>query len=260
MRALEFVRDLVSHGRHHFTTAEAVAAIGGAPVAVRAQLRRLKEKRQIAAPVRGFHVIVPPEYQTLGCPPAVQFVPQLMKLWREPYYFTLLTAAEWHGAAHQKPQVTQVMVRRNRKRIRCGPVGVEFIGRSDLEQMPVREMNTQRAVARVATPEVTALELLGYPGHSGGISNVATVIIELAEELDPVRLVEAARLSPVGWSQRLGYLLELEGRTDLSNALLAHVEREARSYTPLRRSQGVAGAKRSARWKLIINTDVDPDV
>jgi hypothetical protein len=53
---------------------------------VRAQLRRLKEQGLIAEPVRGFLVIVPPEYRHLGCLPAEQFVPQLMAIAAEPYW------------------------------------------------------------------------------------------------------------------------------------------------------------------------------
>ena len=144
----------------------------------------------------------PPEYRRLGCLPAEQFVPQLMAFVYEPYYLALLTAAQRHGAAHQRSQVVQVMVRKNRAAIECGQVRVEFVARGDLDKMPVAEVNTPRGVVRFSTPEVTALELVGYPNHSGGLSNVATVVSELAEELDREKLVAAARLSPVSWSQR----------------------------------------------------------
>ena len=144
-----------------------------------------------------------------------------MALANEPYYLALLTAAQRHGAAHQRPQVVQVMVRKNREAIECGKVRVEFIARGDLDKMPVAEVNTPRGVVRLSTPEVTALELVGYPKHSGGLSNVATVLTELAEEIDSENLVAVARLSPVSWSQRLGYLLELVGQDTLAEALKA---------------------------------------
>lgn len=65
-------------------------------------------------------------------------------------------------------------------------------------------------MVRYATPEVTALELVGYPSHAGGLNNVATVLRDVAEEMDAEELVEAARRSPVSWSQRLGYLFDVE--------------------------------------------------
>jgi predicted transcriptional regulator of viral defense system len=226
---------------------------------VRAQLRRLKEQGLISEPARSFHVIVPPEYRRLRCLPAEQFVDQLMNFWEEPYYLGLLSAAERHGAAHQRPQSCQVIVRKNRAALSCGEVRVEFIARGDLEKMPVATVNTLRGVLRYATPEVTALELVGYPNHAGGLSNVATIVGEMAESLDAAKLLEVARLSPVSWSQRLGYLFELVGFEDLSKALEPFVQEQAKSFTPLRRAAAIASAKRSAKWKLIVNAEVEPD-
>ncbi len=259
MRAKEYIEDLAAKGRYHFTTDNALEAIGGSGAAVRAQLRRLRDRGRIASPMRSFHVIVPPEYKRLGCLPAEHFVDQLMEKLGEPYYVALLSAAERHGAAHQRPQSLQVMVPKNRPAIECGQVRIVFIARGDLGRMPVVTVNTPRGFVRYSTPEVTALELVGYPHHAGGMNNVATVLSELSEEMDTEKLVEAAKLSPVGWSQRLGYLLELVDQQDLAGTLAPFVEKCARSYTPLRRAEDVAGAERSSKWKLLINIEVDPD-
>ena len=259
MFAREYVANLVARGRHHFTTDEAVGAIGGTRSAVRAQLRRLKSHGVIVEPVRSFLVAVPPEHRSRGCLPAEQFIPQLMQLAGEPYYIALLSAAERYGAAHQRPQIVQVMVRRNRADIKCGRVRVEFVARHDLDQMFVKEFNTPRGVARYSTPEVTALELVGYPNHAGGITNVVTVLRDLAEEMEAGGLVKAASVSPVGWSQRLGYLLARYVESDVAEALLPFVQEHARSYAPLRRAASTAGAARDRTWKLIANVDIEPD-
>ena len=78
------------------------------------------------------------------CLPAEQFIPQLMDLASEPYYIALLSAAERHGAAQQRPQAVQVMVRKNRAAIECGRAHVEFVARHDLDRMPVKEFNKRR--------------------------------------------------------------------------------------------------------------------
>lgn len=260
MRARDYVEDLAANGRYHFASAEALETIAGNPAAVRAQLRRLRRQGVIAEPARSFHVIVPPEYRRLGCLPAQQFIDQLMQVRSESYYVCLLSAAERHGAAHQRPQATQVMVRKNRQTLLCGQVRIEFIARGDLERMPVSRWNTPRGMLSYSTPAVTALELVGYPNHAGGLSNVATVLLELAEELEEDKLLQAAQLSPVSWSQRLGYLLELVGQAERARTLGPFVQENARAYAPLRRAAGTSGAKRSKRWKLIINDKVDPDV
>jgi len=259
MRAEQYIDSLAASGRHHFTTSAAIEAIGGSDDAVRAQLRRLKKHGRIASPMRSYHVVVPPEYRRLGCLPAEHFIDQLMEYLGEPYYVALLSAAERHGAAHQRPQSLQVMVPKNRPPVECGHVRVLFVARGDLEQMPVRTFNTPHGYIKYATPEVTALELVGYPQHAGGLNNVATVLEELSEEMAPDKLLEAAGSSPIGWSQRLGYLLELSGAVDLAEALVPVVKQNANSYIPLRRSEDVAGATRDAKWKVIVNVEVEPD-
>ncbi|WP_419162416.1 type IV toxin-antitoxin system AbiEi family antitoxin [Candidatus Palauibacter sp.] len=259
MFAREYVANLAARGDYHFTTDEVAKATGRSPGAVRAQLRRLKARGAIAEPVQSFHIIIPPEYRSRGCLPAEQFIPQLMGLIGEPYYFALLSAAQRHGAAHQRPQVDKVMMRKNRPSIECGQVRVEFVARRDLRRMPVREFNTPRGTARYSTPELTALELVGYPNHAGGLSNVLAVLHDLVDEMEAESLVEAAHLSPVSWSQRLGYLLERIEEIDLARTLRPFVSAHAQSFTPLRRAVSRTGADRNGTWKLIVNIDIEPD-
>jgi predicted transcriptional regulator of viral defense system len=257
--ASQYVVEQAARGRYHFTTADAIAALGGSVAAVRASLRRLKAKGEIADPHRGFHVIVPPEYRRLGCLPAEQFVPQLMKHLDERYYVALLSAAELHGAAHQRPQSFQVMLRTNRRSLECGDVRVQFAARKEMESTPTVEKNTPRGAIRVASVESTALELVGYADQCGGLDNVASVLTELADEIDAARLQSAARLAPIAWSQRLGYLLDLIERRAQSDALAPLVQESATTYAPLVRAIPSAGAKRLERWKLVVNAIVEPD-
>jgi predicted transcriptional regulator of viral defense system len=259
-RAARYIASLAAQGRHHFSTEEAVRALGSSVPATRAALRRLKAKGEIADPFRGFHVIVPPEYRRLGCVPAEQFVPQLMAHLAEPYYVALLSAAELHGAAHQRPQAYQVMTQKNRRPLVCGEVRVQFIARKDMAHTPVVERNTPRGALRVSSPEATALELVGYADQCGGLDNVATVVSELVEQLDASRLVAESMRSPVVWSQRLGYLLELTQHRALADTLAPQVRERARAAAPLVRSASRAGATYESRWMLRVNAAVEPDL
>lgn len=249
---------LAAQGRFTFSTAEAEQWFGRSPLALRAALRRLAAKGAIAEPFRGFHVIVPPEYRRLGCLPPEQFVPQLMDHLGLVYYAALLTAAELHGAAHQRPQSFQVMLARNRRPIVCGAIRVTFTARQDLEQTPIVLRNTPRGVLRVASAEATAFELVGYADACGGLDHVATLLGEL--ELDADKLRAAAASCPLFWVQRLGYLLDLVERSPLAEALLPRVRAQARAPAPLVRAAPTTGAPRSERWRLILNTRVEPDL
>ncbi len=260
MRAEEYIESLAATGRNTFTTTAAIEAIGGSDDAVRAQLRRLKKKGHIASPMRSFHVLVPPMYRRQGCTPAEHFIDQMMEYIGEPYYVALLSAAERHGAAHQRPQTLQVMVPKNRAPIVCGTVRIHFVARGDLAGLPVNTFNTPHGYIKYATPELTALELVGYPQYVGGLNNVVTVLDELHQEMDPTSVAEVACLCPIGWSQRLGYLLELvDAPKTLTGMLESLVSKKAHSYIPLRRSEDVAGASRDSKWKVIINVEIEAD-
>ena len=260
LRAAHYVADLASRGRYHFSTVEAQTALRASMPAVRAALRRLKARGGIADPHRGFYVIVPPEYRRLGCLPPEQFIPQLMEHLGEPYYVALLSAAEIHGAAHHRPQRFQVMVAKNRRPIACGQIRVQFVARKDLEQTAVIEKNTPRGRMRVASPEATALELVGYADRCGGLDNVASVVADLVEALDSSKLVAAARLCPIAWVQRLGYLLDEVEHGQVAEPLVEYVRAHAAVVAPLVRKRPITRAVRVDRWKLAVNAKLEPDL
>lgn len=260
MTASSLVTELASRGRHCFTMAEAVAALGSSVVATRAALRRLKDKGVVATPYRGFHVIVPPEYRRLGCLPGDQFVPELMKHLGQPYYVALLSAARYYGAAHQQPQVFYVMVAKNRPSITCGAVRVQFVARRNVAEMSVARFNTPRGYVTVSSPEATAFDLVGYHKHTGGLDNVATVLAELTDSLSSGDLFETAKLSPAAWAQRLGYLLERVGARRKAVSLARYVERMATEATPLLPGRTIVGARCDPRWKLHVNVEVESEV
>jgi predicted transcriptional regulator of viral defense system len=260
MTAAQYIDHLASLGRYSFTTEEAVRALGTSVAAARAALRRLLQKGEIAVPFRGFYVIVPPELRRLGCLPGDQFLDDLMRRLSEPYYVGLLSAAEYYGAAHHSPQQLQVITEKNRPAVDCGQVQIVFIARGNADEIPVRRFNTPRGTIRVSTPEATALDLVGYSEHCAGLDNVATVLADLSESLDPGRLAEAAKYSPIPWTQRLGYLLDLLGAADAASALVGFVADKAPPVTPLAPAIPIKGASRDPRWRVAVNTTVEAEL
>lgn len=258
--AADYIEHLQVNGRLVFTTDEIVRTLEKSVPAVRAQLRRLKEKGQIADPFRGFHVVVPPKYRRLGCLPADHFVPQLMDHLGEPYYVALLSASAYYGAAHQKSQVFQVMVAKARRSIGCGGVRVDFVARRDMSDTLVYERNTPASVIRVASAAATALELVGYVEHCGYLDNVATVLAELSEAIEGEALETEARRAPVAWVQRLGYLLALVDYEELAGCLERVLAARQVFTVPLAPWASMEGAERDSRWRVAVNTKVEPDV
>lgn len=256
----EFIQDLSAKGRACFSFEDVEKLKASSPAAIKAALRRLQKKGGIAMPYRGFYVIVPPEYRAAGCLPPEQFIPDLMNYLGEVYYAGLLSAAEYHGAAHQRPQVFQVIVGKGRRPIKCGKMRVEFIFRKNAAKISTEPRNTPAGVLKIATPEATALDLIGYVGHCAGLDNVATVLAELAEKIDAERLRELAELSPIAWVQRLGYLIELVGAREKAERIAGYIAEKRPVRTPLAPAIGIKGARMDSRWRVFVNTQVEPDL
>ncbi|WP_439102351.1 type IV toxin-antitoxin system AbiEi family antitoxin [Congregibacter sp.] len=260
LAAKDLVATLASRGRYSFTSTEAREALQVSPSASKLALNRLTKQGLIATPARGFYVIIPPEYRSLGCLPAEQFIPDLMKLKGLTYYAGLLSAAQYYGAAHQRPQEFQVFVQQNRGPLRCGKVRVKFIARKNIDYVPVRTFNTSRGALKVSSPEATAIDLVGYPEHVGGLNQVATILSELAEEIDASVLAAAATTAPITWIQRLGHILELVGAENAAQGLKGYVSEHAREYTKLMPGGDKDAGPRLREWKLVVNADLEPDI
>ena len=257
--AAKLIDDLASNGRYHFTMEEMRSALGVSAAAARAALRRLSRKGLIASPARGFYVILPPEYRRLGCLPAEQFVPALMAGLKRPYYVALLSAAQYHGAAHHRPQEFQVALAGNRRPISCGAVRVSFVARRRIAEVPVVRFNTPRGSVLVSSVEATAVDLIGYERRIGGLDAVATALSELAEHIDPELLVAVARTAPTPWAQRLGYLLEIVGATDKAVPLKVYVDQHARDTAPLLPAGPSDYTTRVNDWRLLVNAEIEAE-
>jgi predicted transcriptional regulator of viral defense system len=254
----EYVDGLQQAGRYTFTREDTSQDLPLSPVAIKRAAERLIAQGRIVTPRRGFFVIVPLEYKSVGTPPASWFVDALMRFHRLPYYVGLLSAAALHGAAAQQPQEFQVLTNRQ---LRPAPVGrgrIRFLMKKNLQGTPVVAVKTETGSMRVSTPEATAVDLVRYAAHSGGWSNVAKVLTDLAEKIDPDRLAEAARTADdVAAAQRLGYLLEQTGAGDKAGPLLKWVEAARPRTVPLRPDRPAANAVRDRRWRLLVNEQIE---
>lgn len=259
IRAKDYIDTLASRGRYHFEAKEVSVDLGVSQPSANNALARLAKQGLIASPAKGFYVIVPPEYRSLGCLPAEQFIPALFNRKSEQYYAGLLTAAQYYGAAHQRPQAFQVFAERSRKDIQCGRVKVSFIANKRINSIPVRHFNTPRGTLKVSTPEGTAIDLVGYADRAGGLDMVGTILADLADEIDPIELARVAKAAPTTWIQRLGFLLDHVDQHHISQTLLKVVNDTARDYTSLAPDQSHNSAAKDDRWKIYINQEVEID-
>lgn len=260
MNADEFLDSLQRNGRYSFTLNEAIQVLGKSRAAVLNMLSRLKKNKRLVSPANEFYLLVTPEYQVYGCLPADMFIDKLMKHFSLPYYVGFISAAHWHGAAHQKPQRFQVVTTQPRRTIHCGRIFIRFIVNKNMEKMPVKLFNTYTGTMKVATPEVLAADLVSFPRHAAGMDNVATILLELAEQIDPNKLTELTKIhSEVVWVQRLGYLFEFLGFSILANVLEKALKDKKTHWKKLICSASSSVLDRNKKWKIIVNTQIEPD-
>ena len=112
----------------------------------------------------------------------------------------------------------------------------------------------------VSTPEVTALDLVHFPKAAGYWNNIATVLIELSERIDPNQLVEAAKVKKLSDAQRLGYLLDLIEQDQIATPLANWLATKRTTVTALHPSKPTQGLIVNARWRLIPNEHVEPEL
>ena len=127
--------------------------------------------------------------------------------------------------------------------------------------MPFRSKASTIPVERVlvSTVEATAVDLVGYMHRAGGVDRVAGVLLELGDDMDPKRLVEASQSASILWAQRLGYLLEHVGARDSAALLKEHVRKRARNFTKLLPGADAEGARRSKDWRLLVNASIETE-
>lgn len=255
----DYLTDLSARGIATFNKEEITQVLQKSPIAIQNAIWRQKRKHIIAEPVRGFYLNIKPEYRILGCLPADHFIHDLMTHLQLPYYVGLLSAAEYHGASHHKPQQLQVMIPKKRRPIMCGKVGITFVTKKDVAQTPTQEFTSQQSSLLVSTAEVTAMDLVTYPHRCGGIDNVYMVLSELIEKIKPEDLMQLTNrtVHSMTWIQRLGFLLDSLQAPHLSELLLSALKKHRVQKISLVDSTYQKDAPYNKKWKLIINAQLE---
>lgn len=257
----EWVDGLQASGRYTFLRKQAVESTGLSVLAARKALLRLDKRKRIAKVKDYFYVIVPTEYRNAGSPPATWFIHDLMAAMGHSYYAGLLTAASLHGASHQQPQEFQVVTAAPVRPVQVARQRLRFFVSTHIERTPVTLMKTPTGQIRVSTVEATVVDLVRFHKAAGHLGNVATVITELADQLQPEALLKTAKVvGELAVIQRLGYILDLVGAAGKTEPLAAWVQQHHWRATPLVAGRTVADASRNSRWNIMENEKLEVEV
>ncbi len=231
---------------------------------IKTAIHRLTSKAKIISPWRNFYVIVPIEFSLKGIVPPTFYMDQLMSYLGKNYYVSLLNAAAFYGAAHQKVQTFSLMVElpqiRNTSK---NGTQILFYSKKTIKSEFIKKHKTQTGYINVSSPELTAIDLIEHEKSIGGLNRVCTVLNELAEAVNLNILPESFfKTTPTPIFQRFGYILEtVLGRDDLSNALFSKMKASGLKLrkVPFKVNKPTDGCKINKKWKIIINQEIEID-
>ena len=210
---------------------------------IKNDLFRLSTQKIIVPVYRGFYVIMPPQYAAKGIIPPIYYIDQLMSYLDKPYYISLLNAAELLGSAHQRPQ--------------------RFSVTTILPSEFLLTRNSETGTIYYSNAELTAVDLVQYEQHIGGLSRAATILEELSELIDFSKISESLfAYTSLAAIQRLGFILDVvlqeeQRANDLYDLLCKYTRTFKYVFLSTRHSADVQ--EKNTRWKIKINTNIEVD-
>lgn len=105
-------------------------------------------------------------------------------------------------------------------------------------------------------PELTAVDIVAYQEHIGGLTRAATVLEELSLKLDFTKLdADFLKAASAPVFQRLGYLLDcVLGEEAIADGLHALIK-----AVPFRLGASVDDAEVDKKWKVMVNQEIEID-
>ncbi len=266
----QYSDDLLSRGKAYFTREEVLERLDLSPQAFIASANRLKQKRQLACPYRGFYLILRPEDRFTGAPEPESWIDPLMRYLGLEYRISLLQAAAFHGATHQAAMVFQVIAPRQLREIQVGRFRIQFVYQTasifsktnNPDWLVLRK--SRSGFANTAGVELTLLDCSRYFHKAGGINGVAQIAKDVGAKASSTKLTKAAKAYENSSVRRLGYLLEHVGHNRQSEALAKFTKRakSIKQLDPSARTLSDAFTEshpKNNKWMLEVNQVVELD-
>ena len=268
MNLSAYIKQIRKNGQRYFTLKQLMSDLTLSQNAALNAITRIKKKGELISPARSLYIIVPPEYQSYGCIPVEDLVIILMKHHKADYYVSLLSAASFYGATHQKSNAFQIISNKRIKHpLTFGQVKIDMIYKKSLSGLPTQDFTMGTGYLKVATPELVVIDLMNYIGRSAGLNHVATVLSELIESVDEQKLIKlASKIAKPYHIQRLGYILEKIDTMDESKKksiiakISSYLSDKLETYIPLASEISKTGYPKCEKWKIIENTNIESDL
>ena len=140
---------------------------------------------------------------------------------------------------------------------------IRYAERREIPMTYVQRLEVPAGWLNISGPELTAVDLVAYQEHIGGLTRAATVLEELSLKLDFTKMeADFLKVASAPVFQRLGYLLDrvLEEES-IADGLLALMKSGGMKMkaVPLRLGVPADDAEVDRKWKVVVNQEIEID-
>jgi predicted transcriptional regulator of viral defense system len=220
-------------------------------------LHNLIRKNWILRIKNGVYLIAPLEAGELGAHSYTIHSFVIASNLVNPYYISHWSALNYYGFTEQIPPAVYITSTKPRNRRRILDTEFIFVAVPERKMFGITEIEIDKNMLKISTPEKTIVDCLDHPEHCGGIGEVAKGIYFERNNLDLKTVVSMAeRMRNRTIIKRLGYILDVFRLTEYIEILKRIGLSEG--YSKLDPKLPDKG-KINEKWAIRINADINPE-
>lgn len=261
-----YIESLQSDGQYWFIRQDLIKTLNLTKIAFKMAAHWLIKAKRIQCIGKDFYAIIPLEYKRTGRLPPYWYIDHFMKYLGQQYYVGLLTAAAYYGASHQVTQQFYVIADESVSLGKRRTTDLVFFVKKNISLTPIERIKVSTGYVNMSSREATALDLVQYYKSIGHWGLIATVLLELAPDLDPELLKKTALQGQYETTtlQRLGYILEFLGHQDKTETLYQILQKkwitQRKNFILLIPEKGSRQKdKKNLQWRIVVNSKIEVD-
>jgi predicted transcriptional regulator of viral defense system len=259
----EYLRKLQSFEEYAFTFDEVKQNTLISESTLRKALNRLTKTNEILNLRKGFYLILPPRYQSFTKLPLSLYVDKLFRYIGRPYYVALFSAAQYHGASHQRIQQDYVINQPPMLRdITKGSNKIRFWATDYWPKDNIVQLKSDAGNFNISSPALTLVDLVHYQSKIGGLNRIMPVLEELKDRVTKKDLTQLLKhYLYKSTLQRLGFLLEeLDVKNDFTEMIFNKLSQDVFYPVLLSPNKLDKPGTCNNRWKIDVNEKIDSDI
>lgn len=259
----DYIKQLLSYEEYSFSLEEVIENSSKHATAVRRELNRLIEKKEIVNLRKGFYLIIPPRYSNAEKLPVQLYANKLFKYLNRNYYVALYSAAKIHGANHQQTQRDYLITETPKlNTIKKKNFDIQFHTTGKWPKNNIETKKSDAGIYKISSPALTFVDLVHHHTKIGGLNRMLAALEELTEELK-----EQDIDSLISWYdnksslQRSGFLLEeLIGKNSFADMMFDKLKQQPFYPILLSHKKSEKPGSVDNRWKIDVNLKMETDL